>query len=932
MSRMLAPLKSPLRILLATAIGFLPMVPVGLAGESLDEPLKEPVLIQTLKTHSRVVVRVDESVPYEWKNSKAGFELFLKGVGLNDLGVPLGEEESFQARFNRLKDPRIESMKFTEAGGGLKIEGRWRFPAGSQALASPEMESFDYRDKNPPRFIADLWHKKGPTVAEVAAAKKQAQQAQQIRKSAAEEKSRAERRVAAVREKRESEDLLRFCREPLSERNDVFLKFRPFHEPVRLARWIGTTTPDTDFQYYEPAGKEKDAQYVRLALELYRQGKPALVVRTLDFFETEHPDSPYRQEMRFLRANALVKLGLAKEAETVLSALMTGPKETPVALHSAMYVASRRLEEKSWLAALDAFLWLNRNSPNHRLSWLFRLGTAEAYYGLKQTERAAKEYQWVVENAPERRQKAEGATRLGDLYMERFQSEQGLAAYSLALSYFGEDAGSFPAVGLNRAEAFYQLGQMDRAKETFEEFLKKFPAHPAGWRATFRLGEIAARTADLGNAGARTWFYETINRHPYSAGATLARARLLPCGDHAGMAAEGAERFFAGEAERFDGKGEVVMDGFAEFRGLARIRSLVAFGREDKAAEASVRELLANRNPESRPAFTRLFSVLFRKRVLTLLAEGKKLEAVSYYQEKSAFIPAEARSSDPEYLLKLSQAASDLGFGKVGEEIASLYRNAVARGRMPAEESAAGADALQRNYEQKFTEAKALFVSKRPDSGAKVRTLLAAVGEESPFSFEREIILGMLDEKEGRLSQALQHAIRAQLLRPAKSTADLRLESWVASLESRAGDSRIALEMFRSLEGAIRAQTTTESGRVPATASSAEVLGLPASPALESLILAQAEILEKEKRWGEAASTYGRAVEAKLGGPQATFGYARALIRTAEHDKRAKGIEVLKALAQGNENHWTRLAKEMLANETNNAGLGKTPIAKEGKK
>ncbi|MCM2324206.1 MAG: tetratricopeptide repeat protein [Oligoflexia bacterium] len=916
-------------VLFATAALGLCSSVAALAAESAAEAVK----IETFRTHSRIVVRIDESVPTEWKNRPDGFDLTLKGVGLMELGIPLGDEPAWKARIESLSDSRIGSLKVTEAGGNLRIQGKWKFPTGPQAPVTPRMEAFDYRDKNPPQLVVDLWPKKGPTVAELKASRRASEQLEQMKRAESEARARAERRLASLQRKAETEDLGRFCRQDLSEKTDIFLPFLPFHEPLNYSRWLATTTPDSHFVYFVPKGKERDAQYVRLALDLYRQGKPALVSRTLDFHEDEHPSSPYRQEMRFLKANALIKVGMEAQAEEILARLMGDAKDSPVALHSCMYLAARRAMKGGGLGALEPFLWLINNYPQNRLAWLFHLGAAETYYGLRQVERASKEYQWVMEFAPERRYKAEAAARLGDLYLGKLQHEQALAAYSEGLRYFGKELEEFPSLHVNRGEVLYQLGQLDRAKGAFEEFLAKFPAHPAGWRATFRLGEIAGRSGD---PKAREWFYQTINRFPFSSGATLARLRLVTCGDHGGFTADSGEKFFDTEAKSFDGKGEVVMGRYGELKGLARVRALIAWGQDERAVEAAVAELEASRDSAIRPALNSMLSVLCRRRIQGLLAEGKKYEAIAFYQAKSRYLPQEARTVEPDYLLNLARAASDLGMGKVASDLLATHEKIA--DRAPAADDP---DARLRHAELRFTEAKALWTSRGASSApqdvdARIASLLSQVIEESPFSFEREVMLGLLAEGKGRDAEARLHALRAQLLRPQADASGPRVQAWIASLEARAGEPKAALELLRKLE--------TVAGQTDDGASTAAVLGLPPVPGRETLALAQAELLEGQGRWGEAAAAYARTLDGGKGGNQAKYGFARALLRSGGVKERARGIELLRQLAQvgapgagearkpassaateaGKQDFWKKLAMETLANE-------ESKTAKEGK-
>ena len=123
------------------------------------------------------------------------------------------------------------------------------------------------------------------------------------------------------------------------------------------------------------------------------------------------------------------------------------------------------MEKNNPLAATDSLLWLETNEPNYVDAWVFHLGVAEQLFTLNQTDRALKEYEWVVEKSPNAAAKAMAGLRSADLYMARFEYDQALAAYFQALHYFENEAKSYPPVHINRAEAMYGLGQYDRAKE-----------------------------------------------------------------------------------------------------------------------------------------------------------------------------------------------------------------------------------------------------------------------------------------------------------------------------------------------------------------------------------------------------------------------------------------------------------------------------------
>ena len=871
--------------------------------------------VQTFKTHGRLTVAIDSTVSTQWKNSKQGFELLLKGLSLADLGAPLGEEEQWKAQFKAVGDPRIASLRFSDSAAGVRIEGKWKYPTGPSAPAYPEMEVFEYRNNAEAggaqsaqnAYIVDFWLKKSPTVAEVQAEKTRSARLEASRKSELISKQRADRKIAMERQRAEIEDVASFCRDPLSEKTDLFLPFLPHHEKVDFSKWLSTRTPDEHFSYFRPTGNDREAQHIRLAQDLYKQGKPALVIRTIEFFDHDFPASKHRHEMHFLKANALIRLGMADQGQQILSHLLTEAQDSPVALYSGMYVAANQIEKGSALVSLESFLWLINHYPQHRLTWVFHLGAAEALYSLKQTERAAKEYEWVVEKGPAQA-RAQAAVRVGDLFLERFQYEQALAAYYQGLSHFKKEVSQYPSIFVNRAEALYQLGQYDRAKEAFETFLDRYSSHPAGWRAAFRLGEIhGRREGQNAREASRKWFYETINRFPTSPGAPLARLRLMTCDDHGGFTYESMERFMAEDAEHYDGRGEVALKKYKEFRNLAHIRALVTMGKEERAVAMALDELQSGPQAESRPFLRKIVGALFRRSVLQMLAQGKGYDALAFYQDKKDLITKEMPAFQLDFLLQLSQAASDLGLGELGRQLVDSYQQLT-----KADRSMASADedleSGMRASEQNFAKAKALWISSGASAQAEIRGLLAKVKEESRFSYEREIILGLLDEAEGKLGSARTHAAKAQVLKTGISrTEDMQLEGWLGSLEARAGESKVAFEIFKNLEKRLE---------LNAAQAKSSVLGLPALPTMETVLMNQGELLEKLGRWSEAATTYGKAVEKGWGGNRAQYGFAKALLKTGGTENLQKGHATLEKLAVSkNDDFWKRLAMETLAND-----------------
>jgi tetratricopeptide (TPR) repeat protein len=911
----------------------------------------DTVKIQTFQAHSRVFFSLDPSVNAQLKNTDQGFEVEFKGISLSDLGAPLGEEKAWANQFSQTSDPRIARIQFAETTNGVKVIGTWKFPMGKQALVNPKMETFDFRQSSPSGYVIDFWLKKGAmTRAEYIVHEKEQARLAVIRKNEDAKKQKAERRIASEQRLNEIEDTTRFCSEPLSEKKDIFLQFYAVHPKIDFKKWFPTTTADANLPYDEPTASAEDAQYVRVALKLYREGKVALVLKTLDFFEAEHPKSQYRVQMQFLRANAMLKLGLKTEAEAKLKNLMSDAKDNPVALHAAMYIAYQQMERGDTMGATETFLWLSTHFGDSSNAWVFHMGTAECLFKLNQVDRALKEYEWVVEKGTDANTKAEGALRIADLYMQRFQYDQALAGYYQGLHYFPEQAKKCAPLHINRAEALYGLGEWDRAKEAFEAFLKDFPGSPYGWRATYRLGEIEGRKTgpkiEDSQKLSREWFYATVNGYPFSPGATLARLRLLPCGDHGGFDEKASNRFFGEDLKNFNPVEEVQMVPFRAFKVLTQVRSMIAFHQESAAVDLATEELQKPGNIELHDILSSTLGGVFRKTILKLLAENRQYEALTYYKAKATFLPKTPSSpEETDYLLKLSQAASDLGLGDLAKEIADSYA------KLNSARGVAGVGSTDLTSEltaseQHFTQAKALWVASGMKEEKSVRAHLMQVREESPFSYQKELILGLIEQKSGKQSAALAHAIRAQMLKPADVQAgaaadlrsDLRVDAWIADIQAQEGDAaalQVALDMEKNLERHVRLQTASKTPIKNDDVAAA--LGIPPMPTLDLILLSEGRMQEKQGRWGDAAATYARAVDDKIGGNQALYQYARTLARTGKPGDRVKARAVLEKLASGEKSEsrqpgseapvaantddfWKKLAREALSDENTMEG------------
>ena len=141
------------------------------------------------------------------------------------------------------------------------------------------------------------------------------------------------------------------------------------------------------------------------------------------------------------------------------------------------------------------------------------------------------------------------------------------------------------------------------------------------------------------------------------------------------------------------------------------------------------------------------------------------------------------------------------------------------------------------------------------------------------------------------------------------SAEQARINAWLAELQLKSGETQAAQQSYRNLENYER------SARGKASYGLAFTLGVPPIPELKTLILTQGSIFEKQGKWGEAAAAYARAMDENVGGNQALYQYARALMKTGDPGDHKRALGALQKLSTSpTDDFWRKLAQQALAN------------------
>lgn len=886
--------------------------------------------IQPQSSFSRMRIALDESFKPVLSDIPGGFEMKIPAATLMDIGVPFGGEESFNRYLSKLQDDRISKLEVLEKNSALVIRGKYKFPSGPKALANPQMEHFDFRKAEDGKYVIDFWYKKGLTQAELeqqkklSEAKKIALQKEALLKRELERKASREKRMI------ESKNALLFCEQPFDRSNTVFLRYHADHPMLNFTAYFPEHIPDHRFEYHEPKGDSEEAKMVRLALKLSRENKHALVVKTIEFLEKEYPKSNSMVEMQFLKANSFYRLELEPKGRDMIQELAKTARGSEVGVQSAAFLAVQSFKKEEWLAALDAFMNLRREVPNHPLNWLFRYGIAECLYEIRQSDQAKTEFEWVAKNAPKAAIQAEAAFKVGDVLYDRNQYAQAIQIYLAAIKKFESSLSQYPHVLMNLAESYFQLEEFKKSEETYKRYLDNGRSYPQAWRASLRIAEIRALNQPH-SAAIEKSFTDTINSYPMTPGTVIARLRLLPCGSHGGFDLGSAQRFLSSpEVARFEDEGNLYTSAFKELVGLTEVRMLLSFGEDEKAVQQGIVHMRENPTMEVRKLLETAMIGGIKRLLEKQLNADDGLAAIATYEKYGDYLPS--ATNDPmadELRMKLARFASEKKFTNVALKLIEPYRrfdNGLADSKQKellaviernlALESSSEQD--ERNYIDVKTrwngESFKVDDAKEADS---FLAALASISDRSKHVWERDLLkaLFFVETKNPKKAYELATKLTGQMKTfPAVQKA--QVWSWAGDVAKAAEEPEFAAQAYRQS----RIQLSQVSDKNTAS-KELNFRHLNATPSMNYLYTSEGEMLEQQQKWKEAVALYSEAIENKVGGNRVLYAHARTLLKEGSRTSKVTAGRSLEKIKQSQDDDvWKSLAQKAL-----------DEIAKEGK-
>ena len=487
------------------------------------------IQFKSYQTHSHVSVSLDPSVGYQVEKIEKGG----KTIGLR---LILDNVREDLENLSNQSDARTDTIKVTRAQAGSKIIYEFQLSDKARAVG---VEYFDYRNKVPAEIALDYWLKNQKEQPEGAVANVKTPPRALAKKPV----------IQKVKTEHES-SAFAGCGQSLSFNVDGGAFWKVYHVPFAYKRFFNLMPADVNYKYplvkaekgENLGARSKEISHYRLAHKLFKEGKFALVLRTIEFFETQYKKSELKGELDFLRTSTLVQLSRLLRTERYMDQAIEIHKrivleapDSERARLSLSFIVQQLMESGTPIFALEYALMgadsKNTGDAADLSRWVFRLASAEALFALGEHDRAERAYQLVMDQA--NAISPEAAFRMGEIYSIRKFWERAVLAYERAIRQFPNDVNRFPTAWFNLAEAYFRLDRVEDAERFYVEFAKRFPNDSMIWATQLRLAELEQmkiKTPDFKRHEAVASLYEgVVNRHPYSPGAMMAELRLARC-------------------------------------------------------------------------------------------------------------------------------------------------------------------------------------------------------------------------------------------------------------------------------------------------------------------------------------------------------------------------------------------------------------------
>ncbi len=265
-------------------------------------------------------------------------------------------------------------------------------------------------------------------------------------------------------------------------------------------------TPETSSKTKAGADIQSDSLRRLLPAVLYRLGRTqaelkdwASAIVTLDRLLTEFPQSAYRREARYLRAESALQTGDAAAALAGFSALLREPSEPTDPKDWARTIALKQIQSwiaaKQWKEALGGAAAMKSKlvGGDPALAEL-DFAAGQALVGLARLDEARAAFERVIDSSGKGDLGARALLMRGEAYFHQDKLHEALRDF-LKVDILYEAPRWQAAALLEAGKVYERLDQWADAAETYGRLLARFPKEAPASEATKRQAAAGSRAA-----------------------------------------------------------------------------------------------------------------------------------------------------------------------------------------------------------------------------------------------------------------------------------------------------------------------------------------------------------------------------------------------------------------------------------------------------
>lgn len=289
---------------------------------------------------------------------------------------------------------------------------------------------------------------------------------------------------------------------------------------------------------YQIVPKDSDEnKQARLLQTLFEKKRPAVFLKTVEWFHEKYPESQYNEIIDFMTADTYLSLwhenGRNVDYDHAImhykNAIAKYPKSS-LAERTSLKLGYLALEKGDSLSAIRNFKeHIDNKNFDKKESFskdLARIGTGIAFARLNRINEAVEQFDQVEKNSSFPELKMEAAYRRGDAQVQNRNYAQAVQEYHNSLKKYPQSASQFPNAYYNQAESLFNIEKYRESLDVYREFVKQFPSNEQAPYAMTRLGELLDI---LGADKSRVMgaYLETYFRYGESPSAVVARLRMV---------------------------------------------------------------------------------------------------------------------------------------------------------------------------------------------------------------------------------------------------------------------------------------------------------------------------------------------------------------------------------------------------------------------